>query len=89
MMVKCAFDFSAQQEIDRWSGEVGLIHHGDLGELGSWRLQEIGASLSTAERHSFSDSLLHHPSLDEGPSRENRTRFCSNPKLQIYFISSQ
>lgn len=27
-MVTCALDSSGQQEADRWSGEVGLIHHG-------------------------------------------------------------
>lgn len=27
-MAKCIPDGSAQQEVDTWSGEVGLFHHG-------------------------------------------------------------
>lgn len=35
------------------------------------------------------DSLLHSPSLDEGPHREEGTTFCPNPKPHIYLSSSQ
>lgn len=68
-VVKCTFVCSAQREPDKWSGEVGLIHHGALGVLGSWRLREMVIACPLQRGTASQRQPAGLPSLPQGPQQ--------------------